>query len=264
MIDIVDTGDLILDPPARGDWNMAADQALLLAAERTGQVTLRFYRWETPTLSLGYFQKLADRREHQGSIACPIVRRASGGGAIVHDQELTFSLTFPSKNRWSKKNNDLYRSVHGCILRALKNVGVEVGLYEKPSEVDDPDAIKRTWHSETVSSNPFLCFQRRTDGDIILDGHKVGGSAQRRAKNAILQHTSLLLRKSTVAKELPGIEDLTGVTLNEAGLIEELVRRLSETLLVAFKPAKRSFEQKEMAKKIVEETFGNSSWLEKK
>ncbi len=264
LIDIVETANLILDPPARGAWNMAVDQALLLAAERTGQVTLRFYRWQTPTLSLGYFQKLADRHEHPGSIGCPVVRRASGGGAIVHDQELTFSLTFPSKNRWSKKNNDLYRSVHGCILEALQKFGVEAGLYEKTSL--DRGGITRTETGNSGNRLPksFLCFQRRTDGDIILDGQKVGGSAQRRAKNAILQHTSLLLRKSTVAQELPGIEDLSSIKLDEADLTDELIQRLSQTLLAAFKPAKLTFEQIKMAKKITEETFGNLRWLEKK
>ncbi len=240
---------------------MAVDQALLLAAEQTGQVTLRFYRWETPTLSLGYFQKIADREQHPASIQCPVVRRASGGGAIVHDQELTFSLAFPSENRWSRRNNDLYRSVHGCIVDSLQSIGVNAGLYDKTM----PDAeTAQVIDSGIHRSNPFLCFQRRTDGDIILDGQKVGGSAQRRAKAAILQHTSLLLRKSQAAKELAGIEDLGGVTLDESDLINDLAERLSKTLLVAFRPAKLTFEQKEMTKKIVEKTFGNSSWLEKK
>lgn len=262
MIDIVDTANLILDPPARGDWNMAVDQALLLSAEQTGQATLRFYRWETATLSLGYFQKVADREQHPGSIQCPIVRRASGGGAIVHDQELTFSLAIPSDNRWSKKNNDLYRNVHGCIVSSLQSLGVDAGLYEKTMK--DDGAAQAIGSSVVRSSNPFLCFHRRTDGDIILDGQKVGGSAQRRAKNAILQHTSLLLRKSLAAPELAGIEDLGGVTLDESGLINDLVQRLSKTLLVAFRPAKLTFEQKEMVEKIVEQTFGNSSWLGRK
>jgi len=241
---------------------MAVDQALLLTAERNAQVTLRFYRWETATLSLGYFQKVADREQHPGSLHCPVVRRASGGGAIVHDQELTFSLAFPSANRWSKKNNDLYRSVHGCIVDYLQSVGVGAGLYEK--SMNNGGAAQVKDYATDRSSNPFLCFQRRTDGDIILDGQKVGGSAQRRAKNAILQHTSLLLRKSPAAQELAGIEDLGGVTLDEAGLIDDLVQRLSKTLLVAFRSAKLSVEQKEMAEKIVDKTFGNVSWLEKK
>lgn len=241
---------------------MAVDQALLLAADQTGQATLRFYRWETATLSLGYFQKVADREQHPGSIQCPIVRRASGGGAIVHDQELTFSLALPSDNRWSKKNNDLYRNVHGCIVDSLQSIGIDAGLYEKPTQ--DVEAAQATDSSGVRPSNPFLCFQRRTGGDIILDGQKVGGSAQRRSKNAILQHTSLLLRKSLAAQELAGIEDLGGVSLDVPALINDLAERLSETLLVAFKPANLTFEQKKMAEKIAKETFGNSSWLKKK
>lgn len=241
---------------------MAVDQALLLTADQSGEATLRFYRWETATLSLGYFQKVADREQHPGSIQCPIVRRASGGGAIVHDQELTFSLALPSDNRWSKKNNDLYRNVHGCIVSSLQSIGVDAGLYEKTMQ--DGKAAQATDSSVIRSSNPFLCFQRRTDGDIILDGQKIGGSAQRRSKNAILQHTSLLLRKSLSAQELAGIEDLGGVTLDVPGLINDLAERLSETLLVAFKPANLTFEQKKMAEKIAKETFGNSSWLKKK
>jgi len=262
LFDHVDTANLIIDAPAQGAWNMAVDQALLLTAEKTAQVTLRFYRWETATLSLGYFQKLADRQLHQGSLQCPVVRRASGGGAIVHDQELTFSLTFPSANRWSKKNNDLYRNVHGCIVSYLQSIGVDAGLYEKLMKNDGTSQAIR--YPSGRLSNPFLCFQRRTDGDIIVNSQKVGGSAQRRAKNAILQHTSLLLRKSPAAQELAGIEDLGGVTLDESDLIDDLVQRLSKTLLVAFRPAKLSVEQKEMAEKIVDKTFGNLSWLEKK
>ena len=242
---------------------MAVDQALLQYAEQTGQATLRFYRWETATLSLGYFQKLADRDQHSGSLQCPVVRRASGGGAIVHDQELTFSLALPSDNRWSKKNNELYRSVHGCIVGALERVGIKAYQYEK-SIKNAGAKTQQSIESEDSCPNPFLCFHRRTDGDIVLDGDKVGGSAQRRAKNAILQHTSLLLRRSTAADELPGIEDLVEVVLDEDRLIEDLVERLSKTLLVAFKPAKLISEQKEMAENILSKTFGNPSWLAKK
>jgi len=262
VFDRVVKASLIIDAPAQGAWNMAVDQALLLTAEQSAQVTLRFYRWDSATLSLGYFQKLTDREQHPGSIQCPVVRRASGGGAIVHDQELTFSLAFPSDNRWSKKNNDLYRSVHGCIVSTLQSFGVDASLYEKT--IKDADDARAVDSSDAGSPNPFLCFQRRTDGDIILNGHKVGGSAQRRVKSAILQHTSLLLRKSLAAQELAGIEDLSGVNLDESVLISDLVERLSNTLLVAFKPAKLTLEQKEMAEKIVDEKFGNSAWLEKK
>ena len=254
MTETVDKANLILDAPAEGAWNMAVDQALLLTAETTAEVTLRFYRWKTATLSLGYFQKLADRQQHAESAHCPVVRRASGGGAILHDHELTFSLTLPSKNRWSRKNNDLYQSVHGCIVESLRALGVDAGLFK--TSTGGPKTSPQL--------NPFLCFHRRTDGDIILNGQKIGGSAQRRAKNAILQHTSLLLRKSPAAAELPGIEDLAGVSINESGLIKDLVERLSKLLLVGFKVTELTFEQKEIGEKICEETFGNSEWVGKK
>jgi len=84
---------LIVDRPAPGAWNMAVDEALLDAAVEQGVAALRFYQWSEPTLSLGYFQRHADRDSHAASHDCTLVRRQSGGGAILHDRELTYSLT---------------------------------------------------------------------------------------------------------------------------------------------------------------------------
>src|SRR5688500_9559950 len=89
---------VITDPPASGAWNMAVDEALLESAATGSVATLRFYEWHEPTLSLGYFQPAADREQHAASRACPLVRRASGGGAIVHDRELTYSLAWPLRD----------------------------------------------------------------------------------------------------------------------------------------------------------------------
>ena len=79
---------LIIDPPALGRMNMAIDEALLESASR-GETILRFYSWSPATLSLGYFQAYDDRREHSASADLDVVRRSTGGGAIVHDQEIT-------------------------------------------------------------------------------------------------------------------------------------------------------------------------------
>src|SRR5688500_20216584 len=89
------TSRLLLDVPAPGAWNMAVDEALLESAALENRCTLRFYRWSEPTLSLGYFQRYEDRRQHAASLSCACVRRASGGGAILHDHELTYSLAVP-------------------------------------------------------------------------------------------------------------------------------------------------------------------------
>ena len=87
---------VIIDEPAPGVWNMAVDHALLETANATGLISLRFYAWSQPTLSLGYFQSRSHRQQHSASLACPLVRRSTGGGAIVHDQEITYSLCVPS------------------------------------------------------------------------------------------------------------------------------------------------------------------------
>ena len=98
---------------------MSIDQAILETTVETGEITLRFYRWNTATLSLGYFQKLADREQHSDSKDCPIVRRSSGGGAIVHDDELTYSLCVPTSGAIAKANADLYDTVHHAIRKSL-------------------------------------------------------------------------------------------------------------------------------------------------
>src|SRR6188474_2624923 len=94
---LMDTLRLIVDPPASGAWNMAVDEALLETAAISGLATLRFYTWQEPTLSLGYFQSAVDRDHHPDGRDCPLVRRASGGGAIIHDRELTYSIALPRR-----------------------------------------------------------------------------------------------------------------------------------------------------------------------
>ena len=75
---------LIVDPPASGAWNMAVDEALLESVADGGPATLRFYQWSEPTLSLGYFQPYADREQHEASRELTVVRRSTGGGALIH------------------------------------------------------------------------------------------------------------------------------------------------------------------------------------
>ena len=73
---------LIIDPPSTGSWNMAVDQAILETADETGLVTLRFYQWSHPTLSLGYFQKHADREQHASSLGKRDVEKPDAGRGV--------------------------------------------------------------------------------------------------------------------------------------------------------------------------------------
>src|SRR4051812_42296912 len=169
---------------------MALDEALLHTAENEGTATLRFYGWREPTLSLGYFQQHADRTLHSASENCTLVRRASGGGAILHDRELTYSIALPKAHPLALHAEPLYLATHRSLPAALVQFGVRADLCQ-PAENG----------RRATSDEPFLCFQRRTYGDVLVGRAKVCGSAQRRQRGAVLQHGSILLAQSAFAPE---------------------------------------------------------------
>jgi lipoate-protein ligase A len=188
---------LILSKPAGGAMNMALDEALL---ECVGdEAVLRVYPWARPTLSLGYFQAAAERESHEASRVCDLVRRPSGGGAILHDRELTYCFVLPEALAKTQPHTLWYLAVHRALIASLEELtGVSgtFSLCHNPPEVPEREM-------------PFLCFQRRAEGDLLCGKHKIAGSAQRRRGGAILQHGSVLLECSPHAPELPGIRELT-------------------------------------------------------
>jgi len=189
---------VIIEPePAGGAWNMAVDEVLLESALRDGICTLRWYRWREPTLSLGYFQSPDDPLIDDRFTSLPVVRRLSGGGAILHDRELTYSCAIAPAHPLAAEPASLYMKMHAAIVGELARVGVEVA----PRGIAD----------KGLDGN-FLCFSRGDANDLVLAGHKVLGSAQRRRRGAVLQHGSLLLERSPVAPEYPGIIDLSDVS----------------------------------------------------
>ncbi|MBC8354820.1 MAG: lipoate--protein ligase family protein [Planctomycetes bacterium] len=204
---------LIIDEPARGSWNMAVDETLLLGAGQGGGAALRFYQWAEPTLSLGYFQKIAARSEHPPSSELPVIRRATGGGAIIHHHELTYSFVTPIRDRFSPEVQDCVMQFHLSLIATLAEDGIKARLCG--------DAA-----AEEQSDN-FLCFQRRNSLDLLIGDSKFVGSAQRRHQGALLQHGSILLSRSPLAEALPGLEDLAGVTLNVRALIQRWSAHLS-------------------------------------
>jgi lipoate-protein ligase A len=187
---------LILDPPGDGAWNMALDEALLDSAQSEGLASLRFYSWREPALSLGYFQAHADRTGHVASRGCRLVRRASGGGAILHDREVTYSIALPHLHPAAARADTLYHALHRSLIEVLAEFGVKAALAEAAP-------------ATRTTPQPFLCFRRHTTGDVLVGSHKVAGSAQRRHQRAVLQHGSVIIRRSACAPELPGICDLT-------------------------------------------------------
>ena len=213
---------LIEPAPRSGRWNMAVDEALLGSALSRDVCTLRFYGWSEPTVSCGYFQKPADALAGSEFEALPVVRRLSGGGAILHHHELTYSVAVPKSHDLARQPYQLYGEVHRAMIDVLAKRGVDASLRgDTPGETADH----------------FLCFARSDPNDVLLGGHKILGSAQRRRRGAILQHGSLVLRVSPYAPQFPGLFDLTSTTIPEQTLCEELAnavgRRLAATCVTA-------------------------------
>ncbi|HVU90420.1 MAG TPA: biotin/lipoate A/B protein ligase family protein [Pirellulales bacterium] len=242
---------LIESPAAAGDWNMAVDAALMDSVAAGGPCTLRFYRWEAPTLSLGYFQAAAQRDEHAPSRDCPLVRRATGGGAIVHDIEITYSLVLPAEHPRAALAQELYQLLHETLVEVLGEWHIAATIC--------PRGDKLSAHEE-----PFLCFQRRAAGDVLLGESKIAGSAQRRRRGAILQHGSVLLSKSRAAPELFGISDLGGTVVPAHDLQGAWRDRLGRRCEVCWRAEGLSVEETGRAARLVEEIYGQLDWTRRR
>jgi lipoate-protein ligase A len=244
---------LIRDTPSDGVWNMAVDEAVLRHAAAGDAPTLRLYGWKSATLSLGYFQSLADRARHGPSADCPVVRRSSGGGALVHDRELTYSLVIPRRERLAEHRIaglQLYQIVHESLVDALAALAVAASLYGPVSR--DP--------SRKEKAAPFLCFERRTAGDVIVEGHKIAGSAQRRNREAILQHGSVLIDRSPAAPELPGLVQLARPQVSLPDLIAAWTPMLAQALAVRLEDAQITPGELELARQLASERFQAADW----
>lgn len=248
---------LLQHPPSRGAWNMAVDQAILESVNQSPATmpTLRIYRWSPATLSLGYFQRFEDRQFHSPSQECDVVRRASGGGAILHDQEITYSLTVPSANRWAKQNQALYSLVHEAIIEVLDR---DFSIPSKLFASSETSTANVPTGDDTAPA--FLCFERRSEGDIVCKDFKVVGSAQRRHKSAILQHGSILLEQSKFAPELPGVFELMQTSFDMVSFTEKFIDAVCRRL--NFAPVENELCGEEL--KLVEHydsaKFSNDDW----
>lgn len=193
---------LIIEPaPLSGAVNMARDEAILEAAVGGAGPVVRIYTWERPTLSLGYFQHHEAWMDEPPWSGTAMIRRLTGGGAILHDHEWTYSCAIPGSDFRLHHPYDLYDRIHEAIVQWAATLGIPL----KPRGVDRP-----------MSQEPYLCYLRGDSHDLCLGESKIVGSAQRRRRGALLQHGSLLLRHSELAPTIQGLQDL-GVVVPREG-----------------------------------------------
>ncbi|HVT26619.1 MAG TPA: hypothetical protein VHE81_01240 [Lacipirellulaceae bacterium] len=267
-------GRLIVDALGPGALNMAVDEALLADAAESGTATLRFYGWNEPTLSLGYFQQYEDRKFHPASRDCAVVRRQTGGGAILHDRELTYSLTLPISHALAIQNARLYAVVHHAFIEAVSSM----------ISATVPGNLARREESDTQATEgePFLCFQRRAIGDVVFattrdrrsgqraekmprtSDWKILGSAQRRYRGAILQHGSLLLQQSPSAPELAGLFDLVGQNFETAEVTKLVATRLENALRMHLHRSVLPPKLQSKAEKLANIKYGSAGWTKRR
>lgn len=178
---------VIIDPKLPGAVNMGRDEALLECVRAgTSPLTLRFYGWTVPTISLGASQPWQQYLDLTGPVAgLSVVRRRTGGGAILHDAELTYSLTIARRDYPDSSPTEVYRLGQEAIVATLCELGLPATL--RPRGAADGPITQR---------DTFWCFNRKYDYDIMVAGQKMGGSAQRRLPDALLQHGSIMMRRT--------------------------------------------------------------------
>jgi lipoate-protein ligase A len=171
-------------------YNMAMDEAITIAhSENKVPPTLRFYGWNPPTLSIGYFQKAAaeidlEAVEQQG---IGFVRRPTGGRAVLHDQELTYSIIVAENYPGMPSGvTEAYRVLSEGLLRGFIKLGLDAQMVQLATTGREKRGVEATLSSAA-------CFDAPSWYELVVEGRKVAGSAQMRHKGAVLQHGSVLL-----------------------------------------------------------------------
>ena len=179
----METWRLIIHKKQNGAWNMAVDEALLEStAKKNSPPALRLYDWEPYTLSLGYAQAVRDVNINAlNRFQWGLVRRPTGGKAILHADELTYSVTAPDDNEiMSGSVVESYQRLSIALLQSLEKIGISAD--SKPKD-------EKLLTSQTSS----ICFQHPSDYEITYNNKKLIGSAQARKKGGVLQHGAVPL-----------------------------------------------------------------------
>lgn len=177
----------------RPGFNLSCDEALLRSEDQ--RPVVRLYGWSPAALSLGYFQPREPFVERAGAAGVEIVRRQTGGGAIHHDDELTFCLVAtPGRDGYPADTVEAYRYVHELLIEALAGLGAELGFRGDGA----PMSVR-----PGVAS---MCFEDHTSMDLVDgQGRKVVGSAQRRAGGRVLHHGSIPLTVPSLSPEVGAV-----------------------------------------------------------
>ena len=217
---------LLHSPPEDGAFNMALDEALMSHSAKLGAWILRVYSWSRPTMSLGRNQLarggydlelLAERR-------IDVVRRPTGGRAILHHREITYSVVGPVREAGDLRES--YAAINRLLIAALHTLGVDAAVVAGSGRSRDNAHI----HVDRPGLLP--CFQHTSMGEITLAERKLIGSAQWRCNDVLLQHGSILLDDDQM--QLASLLVEKGSSIPRPGTLHDALGRVpSESEMVA-------------------------------
>ena len=214
--------------------NMAIDEALL---EHATVPSIRLYKWHSPALSFGYFGKLADVADY--AFERDLVRRWTGGGIVFHGDDLTYSIVIPASDAASGESSiSIYGKIHRALAHALNGIGegavVAGGI--------DPSCGSGFANRAAVTASGYSCFANPVRADVMIDGRKVAGAAQRRTRSGLLQQGSI-----------------QGVDLGNS-----FAQRFAEALSANCSERKMNKEILNRARELAQRKYGTDSWLRKR
>lgn len=264
---------LLVTPPYDGATNMAIDEAILhTLAEGQGVPTLRFFQWEPPCLSLGYNQHWQEVDEAAcRRLGYTWTRRPTGGKAILHTDEVTYSLIIPQDDpRIQGGIVESYRILSFGLLRGLEKLGVEAVQASK----------EEITASTRVAPGGPVCFDTPSRYEITWQGKKLIGSAQLRRRKIVLQHGTLPLygdlnrilevldfsaeERARQAELLPQrattLEKVLGQTLCYNEVAAALIQGFAEQLNLNLEPQPLSKPEQTLANKLRAEQYAHDSW----
>ena len=270
---MTDPWRLLMTPPARGAWNMAVDEAILQAAGRGESLpTLRLYAWQPACLSLGFAQSYKDADE--GGLQAngwEVVRRLTGGRAILHTDELTYSIIAPpNEPRVQGSILESYRRLARALVLAVRDLGLPVEMEEHAAPAG-------------ADKGP-VCFEVPSAYEIVVGGKKLVGSAQARKKDGVLQHGTLPLygdlARITQALVFPDeaaraqaahnllarartVETVTGRVISWETAAQAFVRAFQSELDLSLEPGELSAAEKVRAQELVQNKYDHPDWTER-
>jgi lipoate-protein ligase A len=264
------------DTPHSAAMNMAIDEALL---EHAAVPSIRFYQWHSPALSFGYFGRFANVARYAGERH--LVRRWTGGGIVLHGDDLTYSIVIPvSDAAFGESSMSIYEKIHHALSHALSGIGKRAFVAEGVDPGRDGFAKRAA-----ITDRGYNCFAHPVRADVIIDGRKVAGAAQRRTRCGLLQQGSI----QGVADLAKGEQLLQWVSAGESAnssksswatqpvettgcpsgakrvdLGNGLAQRFAQALSANCSERKINEEILNRARELAQRKYGADSWLRKR